>query len=303
MEWLNYHHLLYFWMVAREGSITAACKKLHLAQPTISAQLKALEDELGERLFTRVGRSLVLTDTGQLVYRYAQEIFTLGRELQDVLKGRPTGSPVRFNVGIADVIPKLMTYRVLEPALRLTQPIHLVCYEGKPAELLSRLSIHELDLVLTDAPMDPSIRVRAFSHLIGTSGVSVFGADRLAKQYRRGFPASLDGAPFLIPTATTAIRRALDQWFDETKIYPLRIAEFEDSALLKVFGEVGTGLFAAPTVIEAEIKRRYRVQLVGHLPEVQDRLYAISVERKVKHPAVLALLTAARESLFKSTSD
>ena len=297
MEWLNYHHLLYFWVVAKEGTIAAACKELHLAQPTISAQLRSLERSLGEKLFMRVGRNLALTETGRVVYRYADEIFSLGRDLLDTVQGRPTGRPLRFNVGVADVLPKLVAYRLLEPALHLPEQVQLVCHEGSPAELLARLAVFELDLVLSDSPIGPDVRVRAFNHLLGECGVTIFGTKDLAAKYRRRFPKSLDGAPFIIPTANTSLRRAIDHWFDSEDIRPSVFGEFEDSALLKVFGQAGVGLFAAPTVIEKEVQRQYGVKVVGRLESVRERFYAISVEKKVKHPAVVAIADEARRKL------
>jgi len=298
MQWLNYHHLLYFWVVAREGTIAAACKELHLAQPTISAQLRSLERSLGEKLFTRVGRNLALTETGRVVYRYADEIFSLGRDLLDTVQGRPTGRPLRFNVGVADVLPKLVAYRLLEPALNLPEQVQLVCHEGSPPELLTRLAVYELDLVLSDSPIGPDVKVRAFNHLLGECGVSIFGTKELVAKYRRRFPKSLDGAPFIVPTANTALRRAMEHWFDSEDIRPAVFGEFEDSALLKVFGQAGVGLFASPTVIEEEVQRQYRVKVVGRLESVRERFYAISVEKKVKHPAVLAIADQARQKLF-----
>lgn len=298
MQWLNYHHLLYFWVVAREGTIAAACKELNLAQPTISAQIRSLERSLGEKLFTRVGRNLALTETGRLVYRYADDIFTLGRDLLDTVQGRPTGRPLRFNVGVADVLPKLVAYRLLEPALHLAEQVQLVCHEGSPPELLTRLAVYELDLVLSDSPIGPDVKVRAFNHLLGECGVSIFGSGKLAARYRRRFPKSLDGAPFIFPTANTALRRAMEHWFDGEDIRPSVLGEFEDSALLKVFGQAGVGLFAAPTVIETEVRRQYGVKVVGRLDSVRERFYAISVEKKVKHPAVLAIADEARQKLF-----
>ncbi len=298
MEWLNYHHLHYFWVVAKEGTIAAACKVLYLAQPTISAQLRALERSLGEKLFTRVGRNLALTETGRIVYRYADEIFSLGCDLMDTVKGRPTGRPIRFNVGVADVLPKLVAYRLLQPALQLPEQIHLVCHEGSPPELLTRLAVYELDLVLSDSPIGPDVRVRAFNHLLGECGISIFGTKELAGKYRRRFPKSLDGAPFIIPTSNTALRRSIEHWFDSEGIRPRVFGEFEDSALLKVFGQAGVGLFAAPTVIEKEVRRQHDVRVVGRLESVRERFYAISVEKKVKHPAVLAIANEARQKLF-----
>lgn len=298
MEWLNYHHLLYFWAVAREGSIARACEKLFLAQPTISGQLRALEKSIGEKLFTRAGRGLALTETGRMVYRYADEIFSLGKELSDTLKGRPTGRPLRLLVGVADVLPKMVLYRLLEPALRLPEAVHIVCREGKPEQLLAALSVYELDIVLSDAPVGPNVKVRAFNHLLGECGVSVMGTAKLVKSLRKGFPHNLDGAPFLLPTDNTTLRRALDQWFDMKGIRPTVRAEFEDSALLKVFGQAGMGLFIVPTVVEDEVRKLYSVRVVGRIEEVRERFYAISVERKLKHPAVVAISDAAQKELF-----
>ena len=298
MDWLNYHHLLYFWTVAREGSISRACERLHVAQPTISSQLRKLEKSVGDQLFKRVGRNLVLTETGQLVLRYADEIFSLGQELTDVLQGRPTGSPLRFVVGVAMVVPKLIAYRLIEPALRLSEPIQLTCDEGALDDLLLELAAHRLDIVLSDSPIGPTVNVRAYSHLLGECSVSVFGATELARKFRRKFPASLDGAPFLLPRRSTDLRRSLDEWFESQGIRPQVVAEFEDSALLKAFAEEGVGIFAAPSAIEKEICRQYRVCPIGELPDVRERYYAISIERKLKHPAVVAISDTAREKLF-----
>ncbi len=298
MEWLNYHHLLYFWAVAREGSVTKASQQLRLAQPTVSGQLKSLEDALGEKLFERTGRRLVLTDVGRVVFRYADEIFSLGRELQDTLKGRPTGRPVRFTVGVADAVPKLVAYRLLLPALSLPEPVHVVCREDKPERLLAELGAHSLDLVISDSPLGAGTRVKAYSHLLGETPVAIFGADALAAAHRRGFPRSLEGAPLLVPTESSALRRSLDQWLDAEGIRPRVVGEFEDSALLKTFGQAGLGLFPAPLAIEAEIRAQFGVKLVGRVDAVKERFYALSVERKIKHPAVLAISEAARRKLF-----
>jgi LysR family transcriptional regulator, transcriptional activator of nhaA len=298
MEWLNYHHLLYFWVVAREGSIVRASSVLHLAQPTVSAQISRLERSLGAKLFQRVGRNLQLTDTGRTVYRYAEEIFTLGRELTDAVKGRPTGQPLRLTVGVPDALPKLIVFRLLQPAFQLPEPIRLICREGKFDELVAALATHELDLVLSDTPVTPTLRVKAFSHLLGQCGVAFFAAPSLARKFHRGFPRSLAGAPLLLPTEGTTMRRLLDQWFDEQGIRPLIAAEFQDSALLKVFGQEGLGIFPAPAAIRSEIERQYRVKHVGTLANLHERYYAISVERRLKHPAVIAISTAAKTKLF-----
>lgn len=298
MTYLNYHHLLYFWTVAQVGSIAQAAKQLHLARPTVSAQLKQLEKSLGGQLFEQVGKRLVLTDFGELVFRYADEIFTTGNEMQEALRGNLPSRPSKFVVGIPDVLPKLITFRLLRPALEMQDEVHLICNEGKFDDLLADLAVHRLDLVLADAPVSPTVNVKAFNHLLGDCAVTVFASPEIARKYRKGFPQSLDGAPMLLPVEKTSVRRALDQWFELNDIHPRIIAEFEDSALLKVFGQSGLGLFPAPTAIEKEVRQQYRVSSVGCLDEVRERFYAISVERRLRHPAVVAIYDAAKESLF-----
>ena len=297
MEWLNYHHLLYFWTVAREGTIARASEELRLAQPTISGQIRVLEDRLGEKLFQRSGRNLVLTDMGRLVYRYADDIFGLGRELIDTLKDRPTGRPMRFQVGVADEVTKIIAYRLLEPAMRLPYPVHIVCRDGAPERLLTDLATHNLDLVIADAPISPAIKVKAFSHPLGETPVTVFGTAKLAATPRRNFPKSLDGAPFLVPTPGKTLRRTLDQYFEQQGLRPRIVAELDDSALLTTFGQAGAGLFVAPSVLEKEVMRQFGVTVVGRLEDVRERFYAISVERRLKHPAVIAISEAAHEML------
>jgi LysR family transcriptional activator of nhaA len=294
MEWLNYHHLLYFWVVAREGSLARAGAQLRLAPSTISGQVRSLERALGEQLFTKSGRRLVLTEIGRTVYRYADEIFSLGRDLQDTLKGRASGRPLTLNVGVADVVPKLVARRLLEPALKLPAPVRLISREDKPDRLLAELAMHALDIVLVDAPAVPSIRIRAFNHLLGESGIMLFATPKLAATYRRNFPHSLTRAPLLLPTENTTLRRSLDQWLAARDIIPRVVGEFEDSALLTVFGQTGTGIFPVHSFIADEVKRQYGVQLVGRLEGVRERFYAISVERKLKHPAAIAISEAAR---------
>lgn len=289
MEWLNYHHLFYFWTVVREGSIAAACRKLLLSPATISAQLRELETALGEKLFKRVGRNLAPTEFGRLGARYADEIFGLGQEFLDVAKGRTLETSLRFRLGVDDVLPKLVIARVLEAAFRLPQAIRLVCVEGTQFQLLPQLAVHDLDLVLSDAPADPSIKVRTFSHLLGESGITVCAVPALARRLRKGFPASLDGAPALLPTANTSLRRALDEWFESVAVRPRIIAEFEDLALLNACGHRGAGFFAVPDAVAAEITTGESVQAIGRMGKTRERLYAISVERRVKHPAAVAL--------------
>jgi LysR family transcriptional regulator, transcriptional activator of nhaA len=298
MEWLNYHHLLYFWVVAREGGLVAAGKVLRLSHPTLSAQIHTLEAQLGEKLFVKVGRKLALTETGRVVFRYADEIFGLGREMVEAVKGRSTGQPLRLEVGIADVVPKLVVRRLLQPAFTLAEPVRLVCHEESYEKLLTDLALHTLDIVISDAPVPTGSKVRAFNHLLGETGVSFFGTKELAKRYKRGFPASLNGAPVLLPLEHLTLRRSLNQWFDRNDIKPQVVAEFADSALLKAFGGDGLGVFPAPTVVESEVMAQHDVQLLGRVPEVRERFYAISVERRLKHPAVVAISDAARQELF-----
>ena len=292
MEWLNYHHLLYFWTVAHEGSIAAATRKLNLTQPTISAQLRLLEESLGEKLFEKSGRSLVLTEAGRIALRYADEIFALGRELRDTLRDRPAQRAMRVQVGIADVVPKLVAYRILRPAFQ--HDIEMVCREASSETLLMLLGQHEVDLVLTDAPASAK-PLRAYNHLLGESGTTFFAAPALAASLKKKpFPKSLHGAPLLLPGAATQIRRALELWLDATGIAPKRVGEFDDLALMTAFGRGGTGIFPAPTAIEHEIETEYNVRIVGRLPEVKERFYAVSAERKIKNPIVSAITSAAR---------
>jgi LysR family transcriptional activator of nhaA len=299
MEWLNYHHLLYFWTVAREGGLAPAAKKLRLAHPTISAQIHALEGSLGEKLFAKAGRRLVLTEMGHVVFGYADEIFGLGRELLDTVKSRPTGRPLRLVVGIAEVVPKLIAKRLLQPALKQAEPIRLLCREDKTDKLLADLAGHSLDVVLADAPLPAGSSVRGFNHLLGECGVTFFAVKPLAAKHRKGFPGSLNGAPLLLPSDATTLRRSLRQWFDGLDIRPRVIAEFDDSALLKVFGQDGLGLFPAPTVIENEVRRQYGVEVVARVAEVRERFYAISSERRIKHPGVVAICQTARDEIFQ----
>lgn len=299
MDWLNYHHLLYFYVVAREGSIAKACEQLHLAQPTISSQLHKLEQTLGDKLFRRVGRNLELTEAGQVVYRYAEEIFSLGQELVDTVKGRPTGRPIRLLVGVPDELPKAIVYRLLEPAFHLPEKVQVAVHERTLGELLNDLASHNLDVVLSDSPAPPTSHVRAYSHLLGECGISICGAEKLVNKLGKNFPANLEGAPLLLPTEHTSIRRALDQWFDEHDVRPQIVGEFADSALLKTFGQAGHGLFPIPSAVDRQVRDQYRVKLVGRISDIRESYYAISVERRLKHPAVVAISTSAREKLFR----
>jgi LysR family transcriptional activator of nhaA len=286
VEWLNYHHLLYFWVVAKEGSIVRASAELRLAHPTISGQIHRLEEVLGEKLFVRRGRHLVLTEAGRVAYRYADEIFSLGREFVETLKGRSSGKPMRLVVGVADVIPPSLVRRFLEPAFALGVSVRLVCRADKSVEeFIAELALHRVDLVLADGPPAPGIAVRAFSHPLGECGTTFFATPKIAAQLRRGFPRSTAG-------------RALEQWFDAQDIRPLIVAECDDSALAKDFGEKGMGVFAAPSVIDTEVLKHYDVRVVGRSEDVRQQFFAISGERKIKHPAVVAICEAARQDIF-----
>lgn len=297
MDWLNYHHLFYFWLAAKEGGVSRAAKKLRLAQPTLSGQIRALGESLGGELFERRGRGLVLTELGTTVYRYADEIFTIGNDLLEAARGRPSGRAQRLVIGISDVLPKLVVYRMLEPALRLEPATRLVCREDTSDRLGLALGSHELDLVLTDCPLSPTSGRRSFNHLLGESGTTLFAAPKLAKKLARGFPRSLDGAPIVMPGEHSVLRRELAGYFDAKGVRPEVVAEVDDSALAKVFGQAGVGVFTGPTVIEDEIVAQYSVAVVGRVPELKERYYAISLERRIRHPGVLAISSAARELL------
>lgn len=289
MQWLNYHHFLYFWVVAKEGSIAAASQKLHLAQPTISAQIHRLEEQLGEKLFERKGRQLVLTDFGTVALGYAEEIFALGREFVETARGRSTGRPLRLVVGVSNTLPKSIVRRMLEPALQLEQSLRLVVREDRSIEaFLGELTMHTVDLVLSDAPADAGGSVRVLSHVLGECGTAFFAAKNLVAR-RKDFPTSLDGAPFLLPRAGSAPRRALDVWFDALGVRPKIVAEVEDPALAKVLAEAGLGIVAAPEWLVDELRRRYQLRCIGRAPDLWQRFYALSLERKVKHPAIAAI--------------
>lgn len=299
MHHLNFQHLLYFWTVAKQGTIAKACEILFLTQPTISAQLRSLEKEVGTKLFDRVGRNLVLTEMGRSVFHYAEEIFSLGRELQDTVNGKPPGYTRKLVVGIADVLPRMLAYRLLEPVTRLKEPVHLVCHDDKTELLIARLALGELDVVLSDVPASPFIKVRAYNHLLGECRVSLMGNAQLVGKYRKDFPQSLDGAPFLMPMEGSSLRRSLDDWFDSIGIRPQIRGEFADCDLFEPFGSVGAGLFVIPTVVEESVCQQHPVKLLGRIETIKERFFAISVERRLKHSAVVAITDSARKQLFE----
>lgn len=298
MEWLNYNHLFYFWKVVKEGGISKAAEKLRLAQSTVSAQINLLEDNLGEELFKKEGRNLTLTEAGQLVYRYTDEIFSLGQEMRETLRGKPSGKTLQFKVGITDSLPKLIAYQLLQPAFTLNEDIYLITKEDHLTDLLGDLAAHKIDLILSDAPLPASHAIKAYNHLLGHCGISFFGSAPLKPKHNKKFPHFLDGAPFLLPGKSNSLRKNLEQWFSEKKIYPNFVAEFDDTALLKVFAQTGKGFFAAPTVIEAAIRKQFEVLNFGNTEDISEKFYAISIERKIKHPAVLAICEAARKEVF-----
>lgn len=293
MEWLNYHHLFYFWSVTRAGSITRACKELRLSQPTISSQIKALEEVLGSALFERSGKRLILTEKGQMVFRYAEQIFTLGREMVSQLRTGSSEEGVRLNVGIVDALPKTVAYRLLRPALKLTPRVSFYCPEDTLENLLAEMALHKLDLILADVPLPPGLAIRAWHHLLGESSISIFASNKLKPKREKKFPQLLDRSPFLLP-AQSGLRASLETWFDETQVRPSIVGEFADSALLNMFGQAGEGMFAAPTVIEDELKEHYGLRCLGRVPGIKERYYAISPARQTKNTAVVAILEQAK---------
>ena len=298
MRHLNYNHLQYFWAVAREGSIKKAAEVLHLTPQTISGQLRLLEESVGQPLFDRVGRRLVLSEMGHVVMEYADEIFSIGTELARVVQGQRTAGPSVLSVGVVSSMPKLIAERIIAPALTDEDPVRVRCHEASLEQLLGELSVHKLDIVLSDQPMPQGLSLKAYNHRLGESGLSFFAQRRLARRYSRSFPASLDDAPMLLPSQHSALRRRLDDWFDDHEIAPQIVGEFDDSALLKAFGEAGVGLFAAPTVIENEICKMYSTTVIGRADEIAEQFFAISPERKIKHPSVVHITETARQQLF-----
>lgn len=297
MNWLNYHHLQYFWVVSQEGSVAKASEKLHVTPATISIQLRDLEKSLGVKLFRKAGRGLALTDMGIAVQTYANDIFATGQELLDMVNGRPVGGPMVLRVGIKDVMPKLVAYQLLEPTLRMSADVQLLCYEGDITKLISDLAIHKLDVVLSDTPIDPTIKVRAYSHLLGESEVVFVGTKALAKKVKVDYPKSLDGAPVLLPMRNSVIRRSLDYWFETINVRPKIVGEFEDGAMLKIMGKAGEGIFPIAKAICNEVEEMYGVEFIAAVPDVSEKFYALSVERKVKHPAVLKISEVGRKKL------
>ena len=298
MRHLNYNHLLYFWTVAREGSIAAATEVLNLAPQTISGQLKVLEASVGQSLLRRAGRGLELTDYGRLVFHYCDEIFTLGGELAQRVKTKSLDELLSLNVGLVNSIPKLVAYRILEPVTRLNEAMRVVCVENDLDALLGELAIHNLDLIVSDRPIPSGMSIRAFNHELGSSSISFFASEKTAEDFKKGFPNCLNDAPILLPTPRSALRGHLDNWLGKNQLRPRIVAEFDDSALMKAFGAKGVGLFPAPSAAAEEIEYMYRCSAVGHVASVKERYYALSPERKLKHPEVIRITEVARNAFF-----
>ena len=295
---LNYKQLHYFWAVAKGGSIVRASERLSLTPQTLSGQIGLLEDTLGVPLFLRVGRRLELTETGRLALSYADEIFQIGNELEEALRARPERHAIPFRVGVDDAVPKSIAYRLLTPAMELASPVRIVCREDKLVRLLVELAIQRIDLVLADRPVPDEANVKGYSHKLGNCGITFFAAPRLAKTFKKKWPHLLDTAPLLIPGKDAAIRTPLIRWFDVHQLRPHIVGEFDDSALMQAFGQAGIGIFIAPSVIADEVQREHGVAVVGRTDEVTEQFYAISLERRLTHPAVVAINDTAHRELF-----
>ncbi len=298
MRHLNYNHLQYFWTVAREGSVARAAELLHLTPQTISGQIKVLEQSIGQPLFERVGRRLTMTETGRVVYTYAEEIFAIGAELASTVRSSLPNASSTLVIGVVSSMPKLIAERIVAPAMLSDPPVRVRCHEARLDSLLADLAVHKLDIVLSDQPLPRGLSIKAYDHLLGESGLSFYAPKAKARGLKSRFPESLNDAPMLLPTKNSALRRRLDEWFEQHGLAPQVAGEFDDSALLKAFGEAGMGVFAGPTAIEEEITRMYRVGVIGETSEITERYFAISPERRLRHEAVVAITQTARSDLF-----
>jgi LysR family transcriptional activator of nhaA len=298
MEWLNFHHLRYFWMVARKGGVRKAAEELHVSQPSISAQLRLLEESIGEKLFKRTGRTLVLSEMGELVLTYADEIFAAGRELMNAVKQRPSGRRLRLNVGMTDSISKMMGFEFLKPALHFPDPTHVVCRMAAIEVLILQLQAHRLDIVLADEPASSSLKAKTFSHRLGRSGITFCAVPAMAAKLRRNFPQSLNGAPALLPTENMGLRAVLETWFNDQGIRPGLVGEYEDSALMVFCATAGRGFTVIPTVVARAVLKHYGLRVIAKVEECGTEFYAITAERRVKHPAAMAITQHAYTSLF-----
>lgn len=296
---MNFKHLHYFWVAARAGGVLRAGEQLHTTPQTLSGQIKLLEERLGRKLFRKAGRRLELTEDGRVALGYADEIFHLGQALEAAMRVKRDGPPVlEFRVGVADLVVKAMAYRLLEPALNMAEPVHLVCHEGKLEDLLGRLALHRLDLVIADEPLPSRVSIKAFNHSLGASPVSFLCAPALAERLQGPFPRCLDGVPMLVQGAASSLRQQFDAWITRSGLHPRIVGEFDDSALMMAFGREGRGVFMAPAVLEQELSAQYGVQVIGRSSELTEQFFAISVERRISHPCVAAITSAARGHLF-----
>ncbi len=298
MEWLNFHHLRYFWMVARKGGVRRAAEAMRVSQPSVSAQLRLLEESLGQKLFRRSGRNLVLTDVGQLVLNYADEIFSAGRELMNAIEQRPGKHPVRLNIGLTDAFPHLIAFEIFNGAFRSAEAIHVVCREAEIALLVNALQAHRLDIVLADEPASSTLKAKTFNHRLGRSGITFCAVAPLAAKLRRNFPHSLNDAPALLPTTNMGMRAALDAWFDKHKVRPRLIGEFEDSALMEVCSAGGRGFTVVHTVIDRAALKHYNLRVIAKVDDCGSDFYAITAERRLKHPGAVAITEHAYTNLF-----
>lgn len=298
MEWLNFHHLRYFWMVARKGGVRRAAEVMHVSQPSVSAQLRLLEESLGQKLFRRSGRNLVLTETGQLVLNYADEIFSTGRELISAIKQRPGKYPLKLNIGLTDAFPKLIAFQILRETFRSDEAVHVICREGEIGPLVNHLQAHRLDIVLADEPASSTLKARTFNHRLGRSGMTFCAVPTLAAKLRRNFPHSLNDAPALLPTTNMGMRSTLDTWFDTHQVRPRLVGEFEDSALMQVCATGGRGFTVVHTVVERAALRHYNLRVIAKVEDCGTDFYAITAERRVKHPAAAAITEHAYTQLF-----
>ena len=303
MEWLNYHHLRYFWTVARKGSVRKAAEELHISQPSISAQLHLLEEAFGQKLFRRSGRNLVLTEAGHIALGYADEIFSAGRELASVMKQGPGGRPLRLNVGMTDSLPKLIAFEILKPAFHSSKPVQVICRQAEIAPLVSHLRAHRLDIVLADEPASSSLKTMTFNHFLGRSTVTFCATPALASKLRKGFPHSLHDAPALLPTENMGLRAALDKWFDAHDLRPRLVGEFEDAALMEVAASGALGFTAVHSAVSAEAVKHYGLKVIAEARDCATDFYAITTQRRVKHPAAVAITEHAHSQLFASDMD
>lgn len=291
---INYKHLYYMREVASAGALSRAAERLHLTPQTISSQISLLEESMGVELFRRQGRTLELTEAGQTALNYADEIFQLGAELEEVLQHYPRGRAQLFRVGVSDLVPKSIAYRLLEPAMFMGQKIRIVCTEGKLPDLLAELAVHRMELVIADSPMPAHMNVKGFNHELGSSSISFFATPDVRATLKGPFPQCLERAPLLIPSEGAAIRSKLMHWFHTQQINPVIIGEFDDSALMKAFGQAGTGVFIGPTALEQAMEAEGKTQVIGRIPDLKERYFAISIERRITHPAIKAITEDAQ---------